>query len=81
MQPVLQVVEAGRIERLDARLALGAGGDEPGLAQDVQVLRNGRRTQVEFLDELAGGMLALGEQLDDAPAGRISNGGKTLHAG
>ena len=55
-------VEAGGIEGLDARLALGANGDETGFAQHFQVLGNGRGAHVEFVDEFAGGAVADGEE-------------------
>ena len=81
LQPGPEFIEPGGVERLDARLALGAGGDEARLAQHVQVLRNGGRAQVEFVHEIARGPLALGEELDDAAAGRVGDGGEALHAG
>src|SRR5690606_7145586 len=80
-EPVLQPGETTPIERPDARLAFGAHGDEPGLAQHLQVLRHGGRTEVELLDQLSGGPLALGEQFDDAAPGRVGEGKEALHAG
>lgn len=81
VQPGVELVEPGGIEGLDARLALGAGRDETGPAQDIQVLGNRGGAEVEGLDQFAGGAVARREELNNAPAGRIGDGGKALHAG
>ena len=78
--PIAELVEAGWIERLDAGLALGARDHEAGLAEDIQVLGDRRCVHVELVDKLAGSPLALSEQLDDASAGGIGDGGEAFHA-
>lgn len=80
LEPVFEFVEAAGVDHLDAGLALGADGDETGLAEDLEVLGDRRGAQLELLDQLTGGAIPLGEQLDDATSGGIGDGSEALHA-
>jgi hypothetical protein len=80
LQPGVDFLQAPGIEGLDARLALGPGGNEAGVAQDLQVLRDRRGAHVELVDNLPGGAVALREQFDDAAAGGVGEGFEAEHA-
>ena len=60
--------------RLDARL------DEPGLAQDAQVLGDGGLAQRQSADELADGPLAFTQQIEDSPPVRLGQDFERGHA-
>ena len=79
LEPGIELVEARGIQRLDTRLALGARDDEARFAQDIEMLRNRRRAQVEFRHQLACRAIAAGEQLDDAAPRGIGESGETFH--
>ena len=52
-------------------LALGPDLHQLGIAQDLQVLRDGRGGHVKFRHKLPGGILFSRQQLNDAPASRV----------
>ena len=78
-EPAVHFVERRPIQGLDARLAFGPADDQTSGSEDIQMLGNGRRAHVEFLDQVSGCPIADGEQLNDASAGRIGEGGKAVH--
>src|SRR5690606_38344601 len=73
-EPSTEFVEAGGIEGLDTRLPLRAREDETRRPQHAQMLRDGRRADLELRHELAGRAFALGEQFDDTTTGGIGQG-------
>jgi hypothetical protein len=79
-KPVIELVEACRIEPVNAALRLHPGVDEVGLPQDLQMLGDRRRADVELVGDPAGRQLAAGEQLHDASARRIRESRETVHA-
>lgn len=70
-EPGVQLGEPGRVERVDSALRLAADADEPGLAEQPQVLRDGRRGHIESACDLARGMFSDREHLDDPLPGGV----------
>jgi hypothetical protein len=65
-----------------AEIRLGGHRDEVGVAQDGEVLRHGRRGDVESRCDLARGELAVPDQRQDlAPDRRGERGEHPLHVG
>ena len=54
-----------------AALAVRADLDEPGLAQHLEVLGDAGLAEVEARDEVAGGPLAVAQQVEDLASGRF----------
>ena len=75
-EPLVKFGEAGGIDPVKAPLGVGPDGDELGLAQDFQMLRDGGCADFKAFRDFSGRELALGEEFDDAPAGRIGEGGE-----
>ena len=70
-EPVLDDGEPGGVDAVHAPGALGPHGDQPGLAQDPQVLRRAGLAEPELGGELADQPRALPEQIQDGAAGRF----------
>ena len=72
-----------RVDRVEPTRAVGAHGGEARLAQHAEVLRDrGLRDAELALDDfadLARAALAVGEQLEDAPADRVSEDVERVH--
>ena len=56
------------------------GVDEPGVAQDAQVVAHERLGEREGVDEVADAQLFVGEELDDAPADRFGDAPSELRS-
>ena len=65
--PAEAFVEDGGFEPVTHGLAFLARGHEPGAAQQPQVMGHGRLAQVEGSGQFTGRMVALAEQIEDAP--------------
>jgi hypothetical protein len=78
-KPLLELAEAGRIELVDAPLRLHPGAHQMRALERVQVLGYRRRADVETLGDVSGAQLALRQDLHDAAAGRVGEGGKAMH--
>ena len=78
-EPDVDLVESGGIEALDAGAALGAGADETGFAEDLQMLRDGRSGDGELAHEFTGRAVALGEKFDDATPRGVSQCFEAVH--
>jgi hypothetical protein len=76
---LIEIGEPGRVDAIDAALRVDAHGNQFGVAQYFQVLRNGRWGEGEVLNDLAGGELALSQKLDDLAAGGVGKGGEGEH--
>ena len=66
------------IELVDAVAALAMFADQMGPAQQSQVLGDGRARDREGFGDLAGGLAAAAEEIEDGAAGRI---GESLESG
>ena len=66
-RPVLRLQRL-RPQRIEPAAPLCSGGDEPGIAQDAEVLRDARLAQPELIDELAHRLLAVAQEVEDRPA-------------
>lgn len=78
-EPLLERREAVGIELIDAALRVGAHANQRRGAKDLEMLRYGRGRQLEAGRDLAGREVALGEELDNAAAGRIRERGEAVH--
>src|SRR5690349_3207251 len=78
-EPLLERGETGGIGLVDAPLRLGPHAEQRRGAKDLEMLGNGRGRDLEAGSDLAGRELALGEELDDAAAGRIRERGEAVH--
>src|SRR4051794_31164396 len=67
-EPGVDLRERLGVDAVPAPLRIPADTDEIGLAQHLQVLRDARLAHVEALDQLADRMLALTQEVEDAPA-------------
>src|SRR4051812_23849748 len=66
LEPVVELGERSRIERIQPALTVTADAHEPVLAQNPQVARDPRPARVELGRKLTCAPLPLGEELDDA---------------
>ena len=75
----LELSQALAVERVPHPLAPPVAVDEPGVAQDLQVVRDGGLALAEGLDEVAHADLALGrggQQAQDPQPDRVGEGGE-----
>ena len=83
IEPRVGDLEGRRVDGVEAASAVGAHGGESRLAQHAQVLRDRGLRDAELarddLAEVAGAALAVREQLDDAPADRVSEDVERVH--
>jgi hypothetical protein len=75
---VAELREAGWVEAIEAALGLGPDGHQAGPPEDAQVLGNRRLGDAEAAGELADGVGAAPEALDEAPAGGVREGAERL---
>ena len=83
VEPVVDLLERRRVDRVEPARALGPDGREPAVAQDLEVLRDGRLRDPELrLDDVAdraGRQLAVGEELEDPPPDRVAQDVERVH--
>ena len=83
VEPVLDLAERRRVDGVEPPGALGPDRREPAVAQDLEVLRDGRLRDPELrLDDRGdrpGGQLAVGEQLEDPPPDRVAEDVERVH--
>jgi hypothetical protein len=60
-EPRLQVGKRFGLDPVETTLGVGTYGDQPGLLQHTQVLRDGRLGQSKVRDEVADGPLSVAE--------------------
>lgn len=75
-EPLIQFGKAGRVDAVDAALRVDAHRHQLGLAQHFQMLRDGRRAEVEMLGDLPSGEFPSAEDLDDLAAGGVGKCGE-----
>ena len=76
--------EALLVERIEGLAALVLGGDEPGLAQDGQVMADGGLGDPDLRGDVADGQALAAAQAHDALAGVVGEGlgkGDNVHRG
>ncbi len=71
MQPFTQLRQRLRRQTVDAPAALRLVGDQPGVAQDLEVLGDGRAAELEPVAEFPGGKWLAGENLEQLPSHRV----------
>ena len=83
VEPVVELAERRRVDRVQPARALGPDGREPAVPQDLEVLRHGRLRDPELgLDDgrdRPRGQLAVGEQLEDPAADRVAEDVERVH--
>src|SRR5487761_2041534 len=72
-QPVLNLGERLRCEKIASLAAMTALGDQPRVAQDTQVLRHGRTTDPKIVGKIVDWALALGQQVENTSPHRMRN--------
>ena len=70
-EPRQALVEDGGLQPVDDRLPDLARGDESGAAQQPQVVGHGRLAQRESVGDFSRRVVALAEQIEDAPPRRV----------
>src|SRR5207244_10211462 len=70
--PPERIIEHGGFERISDELTFFAGRDELGVFEQIEVIRNARRSHLERLADLADGEIVFLEHLKDAPAGGVA---------
>ena len=82
-QPCVDLGQRARIDGVDAPRAFGAHRREPALSQHLQLLRDRRLGDAELprddFDDLAGGVLTLGEELQDPAPNGIAEDVERMH--
>ena len=82
-EPVVELTERRGVDGVEPAGTLGPDGREPAVPQDLEVLRHGRLRDPELgLDHRGDGprgQLAIGEQLEDPPADRVSEDVERVH--
>ena len=67
-------------QRVQTPLPIRAHYDEPGLAQQFEVLGHAGLAERNTLHQLSGGLLASTQQVENLSAVRLSQGGVGVHA-
>ena len=75
-QPQVEVLQRGGIEAVKPPLGVLANVHQPGLAQDREMLRDGRLADRQGVDEVAGGAFAVGQHGQDRHAVGFGQGGE-----
>src|SRR3569623_1149225 len=70
-EPAVELRNGFGPQRIDAPLPLAPHADQPGLAQQLEMLGNARLADLHRLDDLARRPLAHAQQVEDLPASRI----------
>ncbi len=65
-QPRIDLAQWLGSDPVDAALCVDAGFDQPGIAQDLEVLRDGGLAQRQGFDEVAHRALALDQDVENA---------------
>ena len=79
-EPAVDLGQRRRVEPVPAPLRVDPHADEPGVAQDPQVLRDPGLAEPKVLDELADQVLAVAQQIEDPAAAGIGQDVEDLHA-
>ncbi len=77
-EPVVDLAEWAEIELIEASLPVRTGDDEPGFAQDLQMLRDRRLTQARVTDQLTHRRLAIAQAAQDLPTMGLSEDGERV---
>src|SRR5258708_6427240 len=77
LQPIRGILERRRIEAARAPLRVSAAADEPGALQHLEMLRDGRQTQVERLGQRGDRCLARDQSRQNGAPGRVGERGES----
>jgi hypothetical protein len=81
-QPVVERPEGLGAYPVQAALGVGAGLDETGLFEHPKVLRDGRLTELQVIDEVPDGTLSVPKKVEDGPPTGLTQdieGGERWH--
>ena len=67
------------LDRITGTHTVAVGLDQPGLAQDLQVVADQRLGCLQFIGQVGHAQLLRGEQLHDPPAQRVAQRPGQLH--
>ena len=76
VEPAAQLAEAFRVDLVEAARAVDLVADEAGLAQRLEVLRDGRPAHRQAGGDLADRHRAGAQALEDGASGRVGQGGE-----
>src|SRR5690606_38451919 len=83
VEPGVDLGQGARVDGVDEARSLGAHGREAVLAQDLELLRDGRLGDAELagddLDDLARGVLTFRQKLEDSPPNGIAEDVEGVH--
>ena len=83
VEPLVDLSERRRVDRVEPAGAVGPDRREAAVAEDLEVLRDGRLRDAELgLDDRGDRprrQLALGEELEDPPADRVAEDVERVH--
>jgi hypothetical protein len=80
IDPAVELGEALPAQGVDAALAVGRDLDQPRLLQDLEVPRHGRLADPgQGRDQVARGLRALEEQIEERATARVGDGGEDVH--
>jgi len=83
LEPAINLFEGRRVDGVQAPGTFRAHGGEAVLAQDTQMLRHARLGDAELSlhdrRDRTRGLLAIGEELEDAPADRVAEDVERMH--
>ena len=71
-QPVVESPKWLRAYPVQAALGVSAGLDETGFFEHPKVLRDGRLTEVQVIDEVSDRTLSVTKKVEDRPAARLT---------
>src|SRR5262249_31219284 len=74
MHPAGDLAQRRRVQPVEDLPALPLAADEPGLLQDLQVLRNGWQRDLEILGQLHDGLVLPGQGVQEPPARGVGYG-------
>ena len=74
--PAKRVIEDGGFERVSDELSIFAGGDELGVFEQIEMIRNARGRHFEGVADLTDGEIAFLKHFEDAAASGIAQGFK-----
>jgi hypothetical protein len=67
-EPLVDLLQGLAADAVEAALGVDAGFDQTGVAEDTEVLGDGRLADGKGLDEVSDRALAVPEEIEDAPA-------------
>src|SRR5438309_10408774 len=80
LQPGIDGFQQLGADAVEPTLRVGADVDQPSLAQDAQMLGDGRLAEVQLANQVANGPLAEAQEVQDAPSLWVGDDLERCHA-